>query len=199
MLTGRGSYIENETEFHLHPGTLFLSRPGIQHQIKSREGLALCYVAFELDESANSDLHTVAFRRLAIQGIPVLQEDAGQASGLLWLSPLSMFQSGSGGKRPAAYAEQLGASLILSILVAHGPGFYQEPSDLGAREEGASMFHQAELFIQDNLGEPLSLERVAGHLHVTTRHLTRLFRKYGHQSFVHYVQERRVRKRNTCF
>lgn len=195
VLTGCGSYIENETEFHLHPGTLFLSRPGIQHQIKSREGLALCYVAFELDESANSDLHTAAFRRLAIQGIPVLQEDAGQASGLLWLTLLSMFQSGSGGKQhPPHMLNSLATSLILSILAAHGPGFYQEPSDLGAREEGASMFHQAELFIQDNLGEPLSLERVAGHLHVTTRHLTRLFRKYGHQSFVHYVQEQRVQQ-----
>ena len=123
----------------------------------------------------------------------MLQEDAGQASGLLWLSPLSMFQSGSG-VRTAAYAEQLGGFTHIIDSGAHGPGFYQEPSDLGAREEGASMFHQAELFIQDNLGEPLSLERVAGHLHVTTRHLTRLFRKYGHQSFVHYVQERRVRQ-----
>ncbi|GAE04441.1 AraC family ligand binding domain-containing protein [Paenibacillus sp. JCM 10914] len=37
VLTGDGTYIEQETEFELHPGTLFLSRPGVQHEIRSQE------------------------------------------------------------------------------------------------------------------------------------------------------------------
>ena len=195
VLTGYGSYIEENTEFPLQPGTLFLSRPGIQHRILSKEGLALCYVAFEPEEPACSDLYAAAFGLLAEQGIPVLQEGADQTTGLLWLSLLSLFNPSSTGINcPPPVLHSMAASLILSILSAHGPGFYKESGGTVKHEEGASMIHQAELFIKDNLSEPLSLERVAGHLHITTRHLTRLFRNFGHQSFVHYVQEQRVQK-----
>jgi AraC-like DNA-binding protein/mannose-6-phosphate isomerase-like protein (cupin superfamily) len=193
VLTGSGSYIEDATEFPLQPGTMFLSRPGVQHRIRSKEGLSLCYVAFELDETAHNELYAAAFRLLAKQGIPVLQEGQLQAPGLLWLSLLSQFHSVDKTYSPHVL-NSIATSLILSIAAAHGPGFYQEPSGTEAHDEGISMFHQAELFIKDNLNEPLSLERVAGHLHITTRHLTRLFRKYGHQSFVHYMQEQRVQK-----
>lgn len=195
VLTGYGSYIEENTEFPLQPGTLFLSRPGIQHRILSKEGLTLCYVAFEPEEPACSDLYTAAFGLLAKQGIPVLQEETNQTPGLLWLSLLSLFNPSTTGMHyPPPVLHSLAASLILSILSSHGPGFYKETGGTDKHEEGASMVHQAELFIKDNLSEPLSLERVAGHLHITTRHLTRLFRNYGHQSFVHYVQEQRVQK-----
>ncbi|WP_231638452.1 helix-turn-helix domain-containing protein [Paenibacillus sp. JCM 10914] len=123
----------------------------------------------------------------------MLEEGAEQPPGLLWLSLLSLFQAGhSNAPYPPHVPSSIAVSLILSILSAHGPGFYQEPQGAKAPDEGNSLFHQAALFIKDNLPEPLSLERVAGHLHITTRHLTRLFRTYGHQSFVHYVQEQRV-------
>lgn len=194
VLTGNGTYIEGEAEFHLHPGTLFLSRPGVQHQIRSKDGLALCYVAFEPEETASGEFYTAAFRLLAKQGNPVVTEGARQASGLLWLSLLSLFHEDSGNQHPPQLLNSLAASLILSFLAIHGPSFHHKPSGAETNDEGTSMFHQAELFIKDNLNEPLSLERVAGHLHITTRHLTRLFRKYGHQSFVHYVQEQRVQQ-----
>ncbi|MBW4840271.1 MAG: AraC family transcriptional regulator [Paenibacillaceae bacterium] len=195
VLTGSGFYQEEHTAFPLQPGTLFLSRPGIQHRILSKKGLALCYVAFELEESACSELYAAAFGLLAKQGIPVLGEGADQTPGLLWRSLLSLFDSSTTGvNSPPPMQLSLAESLILSILSTHGPGFYQDTGSTDKKEEGASMVHQAELFIMDNLSEPLSLERVSSHLHITTRHLTRLFRHYGHQSFVHYVQEQRVQK-----
>ncbi|MNW50519.1 Bifunctional transcriptional activator/DNA repair enzyme AdaA [compost metagenome] len=195
VLTGSGFYLEEHTKFPLQTGTLFLSRPGIQHRILSKEGLALCYVAFEPEESACSELYTAAFELLAKQGIPVLQEGTDQTPGLLWRSLLSLFASSAAGANyPPPMLHSLAESLILSILTAHGPGFDHETGGTDKNDEGAFMVHQAELFIMDNLSETLSLERVAGHLHITTRHLTRLFRNYGHQSFVHYVQEQRVQK-----
>ncbi|KAF9119647.1 hypothetical protein BGX30_003723 [Mortierella sp. GBA39] len=66
-------------------------------------------------------------------------------------------------------------------------------SDVAAAEEN-SLFRQAKLFIDDNLGEELTLALVAGHLHISSRHLTRLFQANLSQSFVHYIQERRVRR-----
>ncbi|CAM3329140.1 MULTISPECIES: AraC family transcriptional regulator [Paenibacillus] len=195
VLAGTGSYLEDSTEFPLRPGTLFLSRPGIQHQIKSRDGLSLCYVAFEPDDNSSSESYLSAFRQLAKQGKPVLQEAADQTPGLLWLSMLSLFKPASTGIQEAPPGlNGMAMSLILSILSAHGSGIHAASSPQETGDEGHSMFRQAEWFIKDNLNEPLSLERIAGHLHITTRHLTRLFRKYGHQSFVHYVQEQRVQK-----
>ncbi|WP_211746059.1 AraC family transcriptional regulator [Paenibacillus sp. Marseille-Q4541] len=197
VLSGEGFYIDGSNEYSLHPGTLFLSRPGIQHQIKSTEGLSLCYIAFETVESACSEIFNTAFQLLAEQANPVVREEGAKPTELLWLSLVSLFSpSSSGGSAPplAITLNSMAMSLILSLLTAHGPGFYIEPHEKKRNDEGTSMIHQAELFIKDNISRSLSLELVAGHLHITSRHLTRLFRKYGHQSFVHYVQEQRVQR-----
>ncbi|GIP23267.1 AraC family transcriptional regulator [Paenibacillus sp. J22TS3] len=195
VLTGYGHYLEEGIEFPLQPGTLFLSRPGIQHQIKSTEGLSLCYVAFEPDEISSAEYYVLAFQQLAKLGSPVLQEELNPTPGLLWLSLISLFHSNLPGiQYPNLVLNSMALSLILSILTAHGPALNADHFVAETYDEGHFMFRQAELFIKDNLNEPLSLERISGHLHITTRHLTRLFRKYGHQSFVHYVQELRVQK-----
>lgn len=192
VLAGHGSYLEENNQYDLSPGTLFLSRPGILHQIKSDEGLSLCYVAFEPEESACSELYQQSFGLLANKGTPVLQETAFQPTGLLWNSLLSLFNQGK--SSPLLALESTALSLILSILVAHGPNLSMKTRDTELSKEGATIVHQAELFITDNLSEPLPLQRVASHLHITSRHLTRLFSKHRHQSFVHYVQEQRVQK-----
>ncbi|NMO96443.1 AraC family transcriptional regulator [Paenibacillus lemnae] len=212
VLHGSGSYIEENQEYPLNTGTLFLSRPGLPHQIKSRDGLALCYVAFEpaqpdepvelggaekheRQEAQEAQDYLSAFGKLARVGIPVIPDGTLYPSSHIWQALLSMFDL----QKPAAAYPPLtlqntALSLILSLLAAHGPHCSPSAEDSEGMDEGAFIIHQAELFIQDNLSEPLSLERVAHHLHITSRHLTRSFRKYRHQSFVHYVQEQRVQK-----
>lgn len=192
VMTGYGAYIEGDIQYDLQPGTLFLSRPGTLHQIKSHEGLSLSYVAFEPEEWACSELYKQSFGLLAKQGTPVIQETAMQPTALLWDSLLSLFEQGK--IYPPLALQSTALSLILSILVAHGPKLPIETGDTEKNNEGAAIVHQAELFIKDNLSEPLTLQRVANHQHITSRHLTRLFSKYRHQSFVHYVQEQRVQK-----
>lgn len=192
VLAGHGSYGEGEFQYDLDPGTLFLSRPGVLHQIRSSEGLSLCYVAFEPEESACSERYQQAFGLLAKQAAPVIQETHLQPPGLLWKSLISLFQQGKA--YPPLAIQSTAMSLILSILASHGPELPMDSGDDEIIEEGASLVHQAELFIKDNLSEPLPLQLVANHLHISSRHLTRVFRNYGHQSFVHYVQEQRVQK-----
>lgn len=193
VLTGHGSYWEDHKQYTLSPGTLFLSRPGVLHSIKSNEGLSLSYVAFEPEMSACSDLYQQAFGLLAKQGTPVIQENTVQPPGMLWSSIISLFHHDI--TYPPLVLQSNALSLILSILVAHGPKLHIDSVDTEMNnEEGAHIVRQAELFIKDNLSEPIPLQRVANNLHITSRHLTRLFSKYGHQSFVHYVQEQRVQK-----
>ncbi|MFI2856162.1 helix-turn-helix domain-containing protein [Paenibacillus sp. JSM ZJ436] len=217
VLDGTGSYIEGDTEHPLEAGALFLSRPGIPHQIRSRDGLALCYVAFELlspprersgatavkgpadvaSGSGGSDAFRGALSRLAAEGICVLPGGslAAQPAVMLWHSLLSWFQPGrSEAGVPPLLLQSTALSLLLALIQGHSPPKPQQASPPGPAEEGGMLMRQAELFIKDNLGEALSLERVAGYLHITPRHLTRSFRKFRQQSFVHYVQEQRVQR-----
>lgn len=192
VMAGHGSYIEDDIQYELDPGTIFLSRPGKLHHIKSQEGLSLCYVAFEPEESACSEMYRQSFELLAEQGTPVIEETAMQPTSLLWDSLLALFEPGK--SYPSLALQSTAVSLIISILVAHAPKLPIESDNTKKTNEGAAIVHQAELFIKDNLSEPLTLLRVASHQHITPRHLTRLFSKYRHQSFVHYVQEQRVQK-----
>src|SRR5690554_3214654 len=50
MVDGIGRYIENGQTYHLKESTLFLSKPGVQHQIKSLTGMFLLYIGFECIE-----------------------------------------------------------------------------------------------------------------------------------------------------
>ncbi|MEI0739154.1 AraC family transcriptional regulator [Paenibacillus sp. JTLBN-2024] len=84
-------------------------------------------------------------------------------------------------------------SLLPSVPALHGS--YREEAwhhQADAAWDENSLFRQAKLFIADNLSEELTLPRVAGHLHISPRHLTRLFQQHTNQTFVHYIQERRV-------
>lgn len=192
VLSGQGSYHEKDIQYDLVPGTLFLSKPGILHHIKSNTGLSLCYVAFELEESTCSERYKHSFELLAKHGTSFIRQSTSEPLSLFWNSLLLLFRQDR--TYPMLALQSTAISLILSILVAHGPKLQLETEHAEKNDEGASIVHQAELFIKDNLSEPLPLQRVASHLHITSRHLTRLFSKYRQQSFIHYVQEQRVQK-----
>ncbi|MWV46654.1 helix-turn-helix domain-containing protein [Paenibacillus sp. HJL G12] len=191
VIDGSGFYIEHGVEYPLGKGTSFLSLPGIWHQIRSATGLTLVYVAFEIDEERTSSLFIEAYRQLLEQAHPVIHSADALPAGRFWEAFLSIFQS----PEPAmpALLKCSSTSLLLSILALHGPHpafAFQPPAD-AAHDENI-LFRQAKLFIGDNLSNELTLMNVANHLHISSRHLTRLFQKHTSQTFVHYVQERRV-------
>lgn len=49
-------------------------------------------------------------------------------------------------------------------------------------------------FINQNLGEEISLERAAGHVHINATYLSRLFKRETGSSFSAYVNERRIQR-----
>lgn len=54
--------------------------------------------------------------------------------------------------------------------------------------------YQAKLFIRDNLSEPLKLEDVANYLHISSRHLSRIFSTELCESFSNYIRKERVKE-----
>ncbi|WP_195573741.1 helix-turn-helix transcriptional regulator [Paenibacillus sp. 1001270B_150601_E10] len=191
VMDGEGLYIEEGVSYPLCKGTSFLSLPGAWHQIRSQTGLTLCYVAFEVHEEATSHKITQAFRALIDNGAPVVYEVNHQPTGHLWNTLLSLFHD----TKPAwpAILEHAAMSLVLSFLALHGSSPAVKANETTDKPlEENMLLRQAKLFIDDNLSAELTLMMVANHLHISSRHLTRLFQEHMSQSFVHYIQERRV-------
>jgi AraC-like DNA-binding protein len=66
--------------------------------------------------------------------------------------------------------------------------------DMAEHQQISAYLHRAKLFIDDNLTSFLSLHQLSNYLHISERHLSRLFSEKLGQSFSHYVQEKRVQK-----
>lgn len=190
VVDGEGSYFERDKHYALSKGTAFLSLPGIWHQIRSQTGLTLCYVAFELNESLTDADYIEVYHRLAELGQSVAPQADLTPTGHLWQALVASFAS-PGAAVPLAL-KPISTSLLLSIPDLHGS---PRSINTDAEElplEMSSLFRQAKRYIDDNLDNELTLMTVSRHLHISSRHLTRLFQENLGQSFVHYIQERRV-------
>ncbi|WP_339315966.1 AraC family transcriptional regulator [Paenibacillus sp. FSL R10-2734] len=190
VMDGEGSYYEHDREYDLVKGTAFLSTPGVWHQIRSTSGLTLCYVAFEIDESQTEPFFLEVYRQLAERGNSVVSGADSSSTGYLWQALIALCAS-SASTIPLAL-EKVAHSLLLSFPELHGLTLTEGESVQQPISPGSALFRQAKRFIDDNLGNELTLATVASHLHISSRHLTRLFQEYHSQSFVHYIQERRM-------
>ncbi|RIX59666.1 AraC family transcriptional regulator [Paenibacillus nanensis] len=191
VLKGTGSYWEQEEHYPLEDGSLFLSRPGHVHHIVTDHGMDLLFMAFDIDAEGCSDECKALFAKLRrarsvfipnAQELPVIR---------LWTTLLLManemqplFHDGISG---------LGLSLITSVERTFAD---KEPSAavVSRSSQAASLVYQAKLFIRDNLSQPLRLNDVAEHLHISSRHLSRLFLAELGQSCSVYIRKERIRK-----
>jgi len=55
VVGGTGLYVDGEEKSPLAAGTMFLSRPGIRHQIRSQAGLEILFVGFTVQPGAMSE------------------------------------------------------------------------------------------------------------------------------------------------
>ncbi|WP_336758371.1 AraC family transcriptional regulator [Paenibacillus sp. USHLN196] len=190
VVDGEGSYFEQNRQYALNKGTAFLSLPGEWHQIRSQTGLTLCYVAFELDEVPTDAYYAKSFRRLAELGQNVVPQADITPTGHLWQALIASFDLP--GATLSLAVKQISASLLLSIADLHAPAPADSADTAEQPAETNTLFRQAKRYIDDNMNNELTLVTVSKHLHISSRHLTRLFQENLGQSFVHYIQERRV-------
>lgn len=183
---GEGEYEESGTVYALREGTLFLSRPGVTHQIRSATGLSLLYVAFELDESNSTDTEKDRYRRLAEHAEVCVRDAADSPTVHLWRSLLDKehWRLSDGAVTAAAHA------LLRSFADVFSP---QRLAVSPRRSRPADMLLlRAKLFIRDNLERPITLASVADYLHVSERHISRIFAEGIHESFNGYVRSTRI-------
>lgn len=85
--------------------------------------------------------------------------------------------------------ERLFISLYRSIISTDD---YGERYALNKQNEEHTIMLAAEKFIDDNICEPLSPEKIASELHIGQSLLNRIFNKYTHRSVKNYIRVRRV-------
>ncbi|QGQ44824.1 AraC family transcriptional regulator [Metabacillus sediminilitoris] len=61
-------------------------------------------------------------------------------------------------------------------------------------EETSPILTQTKLYIKDNLSDTLKLSDIAQYLHISSRHLSRLFVKELGVSYSEYVKNERIQK-----
>lgn len=191
VVEGKGSYIEGNQMYPLQEKTLFLSRPQILHQIKSTQGMFLLYVGFECIES-ETDKEWIKWLEQVKQCphvvLPV-SDDCIAAS--LWDSLLIQAAKP---KQPffAESLSHLAYSLLLSLLQTFSPD-PSEPYEPKYTKSSSPLLKQATLYIQDNLSRSLKLTDLANYLHVSERHLSRIFVSELGINYSTFVQRERIK------
>jgi AraC-like DNA-binding protein len=191
VVDGYGTYFEQGVRYPLEKGTLFCSRPGVFHQIQSVSNLFLLWVAFELIEQDSSAATVNHFQKLSTTDFFLIKNADRTPTACIWRSLW-------------AQAEQfhpefieLMSGLACSLLSSFPQLFNCEMNTWNKSESESNMtsvlMNQAKLYIHDNLSNSLKLEEVADYLHISGRHLTRMF-KQENTSFSDYVRRMRLSK-----
>lgn len=194
-LHGEGEYLDADTVYPVAPGTLFLSRPGIWHQIRSSEGLQLLFVAFEAVEEESDREAMEAYVRSLRQTNRIVVQNAFDLPAALYWKGLIQQTAVPHSAWNESMAEQACGLLLFSFVTAFGEG---ENVSFGAEEgyrkvPASKWVYLAKRYIRDNLSEPLKLRQVAGYFNLSERHLSRMFSKYSDQSFSEYLRSERIR------
>ncbi|THF74614.1 helix-turn-helix transcriptional regulator [Cohnella fermenti] len=195
VLEGEGEYEDDEVTHPLTGGTLFASLPGHWHQIRSRTGLRLFFVAFEvLADEASPKARQYESDLLGISSPVIVAPE--EVTALLWRALYSHVL-----KHPAEDGDPRTSGLCAMLLHSF-PGNFGLREDRSALKAKASshsgsrsrshLIQLAKRYIRDNLSSSLRLEDVSAYLCVSVRHLSRIFKEELGQSFVDYVTEQRM-------
>jgi AraC-like DNA-binding protein/mannose-6-phosphate isomerase-like protein (cupin superfamily) len=188
VMDGAGEYIDDGESFVLSPGVIFCSRPGIWHQILSQSGLFLLFVAFEVKESTPLTPVAERFRKLAESRSFHIAHAEETTAVLLWKALLIQAAENY-------ISEDLLTGLAHMLLISF-PQMFLEPVEIPIKKQDRTtssiQLYQAQLFIRDNLSQPLHMEKVAGYLHLSIRHLSRLFSEQLGITFNNYVRQERL-------
>lgn len=189
IVSGTGVYLENGREYLLSKGTLFVSRPHIQHQIISQKDLYLLFVAFEPIYAESKDQGKELFRRLSAVEPLLIKDEKECLVETMWKMLLLQVQQSTNFIHDTILSTS--CSLIFS-MAEHFTNANQNVKDIKNQPLSTTHIYRAKLYIRDNLSLPLRLKDVANHLHISSRHLSRLFTEELEVTFTQYVRNERI-------
>lgn len=191
VLEGTGRFVQEEQDYKLEQGTLFCTRPYIQHQILGEKGLYMYWVAFELIAEESDEAYICLYESMkttqrSVQSGPYIEHIA-----LLWRSLWQQIMLPYESIIPLS--TNVAHGLFLSFLqVFQDHAISHSPTKINS--SSAHLMYQAELYIRDNLNQSMKLDDLAKYLHVSARHLARLFTQHHDISFNRYVRLQKLKK-----
>lgn len=195
---GQGRFLVGGQPRAIGPGDLFIARPGVVHQIENTAApnMELFWVSFARSHAPTgepdgrnrqSEIRDLG-RAFADSNLLVTPDEYGKI-GAAWRA-LRAVCSDAPRCGFEMQVEALSRSLLLSILQA---GSQTPPT---AEPPGANVsqmaLHLALRYIQDNIGRKLPVDEIAAHLHVSPRHLNRLFVQGCGTSPAAYIERARL-------
>lgn len=190
---GEGFYVQEGVTYPLHPGTLYCSKPGSRHHIRSERGMLLLFVAFETVESASTPELGGIVRRLQSHPHLFVPEAQNSTPAFVWEALLR--QASEAGAPYPEVTERLAYSLLLSalslLLERSGPAG-AGPDDGAAGLRGS--VKDVKDYIEAHLSDKIKLDDAARSLHLSPRQLTRLLADELGQSLPALVRTERVKR-----
>jgi AraC family L-rhamnose operon transcriptional activator RhaR len=187
---GAGRFTVDGQQCHLTPGIMFFARPGVIHQIQNTASPAmeLFWVAFDVQSVEKPAGPDAELWREFLRSSTVVTRDSGSVAAI-WSALQSVAQSAEiAGK--TAQLRALREALLLSII-QHGAGAAAPATPLPESEKhGAARL--ATRYLHDNLGRKIAIEEIAAHVHMSPRHLHRLFRDFTGVSVSTYLETARL-------
>jgi AraC family L-rhamnose operon transcriptional activator RhaR len=204
---GSGTFSLNGRPHVLAPGDTFFARPGEEHRIQNTGArrMELFWIAFALapasrktpSNTPSPSLSPSLSRAFARSSVAVHAADKSTLA--IWNALRE-----EGQRRDVGHAvlKYLARALILSLLrggsdepiaTAHLEPPAHDPNLMGVEDEHA-VARLAVRYIHDNLNRRLPIEEVASHVHVSPRHLARLFRAFTRTSPADYIEAARIQR-----
>jgi len=190
VLEGQGEYEDEGVTYPLSDGSQFISMPGHWHQIRSQGGMKLYFVAYELTDAGGVTEARIAYESALLEkSVPVIA-DQENMSALLWRAVFLAADA----RAPEIRLQTLAGMLLASFAAAFVPEDRKEAPQPQPPRSQTLLVTMARRFIRDNLSRPLRLRDVAHYLNVSDRHLSRLFRQHGGETFGDCLMRERLRQ-----
>lgn len=191
ILDGKGLYQEGKRRKTIQKGALILIPPDTPYQFESQIDLEGIDVSFSLNMTSHPFIQKL-FNGVKRDQLFVLPDRNRTAAILLWVSILKLGSSDN-----TIYLKNNIDSLAITLFWSILKDFEKEILSRNTKQVESStsnLVYQAKLFILDNLSKSMTLKDIADHLHISERHLSRLFNQELGQSFTTFIRKERIRK-----
>ena len=194
---GKGAFRVRDTEFPIDRGTLFIATPGVSHEIVSSRSspLGIYFWAFTLlrlpdRETSEPDRSVDAL----LEALPGTPRTVSRRPDLPIERTLELMTAEIADKSPG-YTQSihgLATKLILDCARSFTDGIPSEPLATSGDRGTRSVVQTAVRYLRDNYARPIEVRDVAAQVHLSERHLARLFARETGKSILEYLTDLRV-------
>lgn len=188
---GRGVFQVQDSPHAIKRGDLFIARPGVAHQIVNTQKrlMELYWISFNWQSSSSHDeIYDLMSNFANSSRLVVPDEDERILS--LWRALKSVSENPRIGWRDQVDA--LTTALIIGIAQLGSEG--DRVLDVRPQADNARLLQQAIRYIHDNLDRRLGVQEIADHVHLSSRHLSRLMLQFAGTTPAAYIEHARLER-----